>query len=404
MSNPAPNRPPDGSRGAWTALALITGLQLTISLLQQAPAALGPLLVRDLGLTRPQLGLLTSAIWGGMLLGTLPAGLLVDRHGERRVVVVGVVAMAALVFLSAGGAGFAIVFSLFLLSSVGAAASSPGGTKAIAAWFPRHRLGAALGIRQTGVMAGGLVGALLLPPLALAIGWRHGLRLAALLCLAGAVTYGVLYREPPAGGSGLRRQPLRLLLRNRVWLAATGYGFVFMGALGAGISYLALYLHERAGLSIVAAGAMLALFQVGGLVGRLGWGILSDRAGRRAPSMVAVGVIAILTCAAFSLTGRATPIAVLAVLSFLLGISILGWNALSVTLISESVPVGGAATATGANLSVAFAAMFLVSPFFGYLADHSGYTVSWLALTGWVVIGTLIGLTIRERPRDPLLP
>ncbi|MDQ6691555.1 MAG: hypothetical protein M3Z13_02190, partial [Candidatus Dormibacteraeota bacterium] len=116
-----------------------------------------------------------------------------------------------------------------------------------------------------------------------------------------------------------------------------------------------------------------------------------------------IGVIAIATCAAFSQTGPSTPLLLLVVLSFLLGVSVLGWNALSITLISESVPLGGAATATGANLSVAFAAMFLVSPLFGYLADQFGYMVSWLALTGWVGLGTLIALLIREGPRDAVV-
>ena len=50
---------------------------------QQTPAALGPILVHTLGLSGAELGLLTSAIWGGMLFGMLPFGILIDRFGER---------------------------------------------------------------------------------------------------------------------------------------------------------------------------------------------------------------------------------------------------------------------------------------------------------------------------------
>lgn len=384
---------------ALAALAVITLLQVGISLLQQGPAAMAPLIVHELHISRAQLGLLTSAIWGGMLLGTLPGGLLVDRYGERVVVGAGVFAMAVLVLLASFGPTFAVVFGLFLASSVGAAFASPGGTRALVAWFPRHRLGIALGVRQTGVMAGGLLGALVLPPVALLAGWRATFRLASIFTVLGVVLFVLAYREP--AGASRRGRPLRLrsLPRNRAWIAATVYGFVFMGALGIGISYLALYLHEGARLSVVTAADLLALLQFGGLVGRLGGGLVSDRIGRRAPVMVGMGVLAVLVAFAFAFTGPRTPLPLLALLSFLLGLSTLGWNALSITVISESVPIEAAATATGANLSIAFVAMFAISPLFGLLADRlGGYSVSWLALSGWCVLGVLAGLLIRERP------
>jgi MFS family permease len=387
---------------AIAALAVITLLQVGISLLQQGPAAMAPLIVRELHISRAELGLLTSAIWGGMLLGTLPGGLLVDRYGERVVVGAGVFAMAVLVFVASYGPGFGTVFGFFLASSVGAAFASPGGTRALVAWFPRHRLGAALGVRQTGVTAGGLLGALALPPLALLGGWRVTFRLAAVVTVLCVALFVLAYREP--AGEVRRGRPLKLrsLPGNRTWIAATLYGFVFMGALGVGISYLALYLHEGAGLSVVAAADLLALLQLGGLVGRLGGGLFSDRLGRRSPVMVAMGALAVLVALAFAFTGPRTPLPALALLSFLLGLSTLGWNALSITVISESVPLEAAATATGANLSIAFLAMFAVSPLFGLLADHlGGYSVSWLALAGWCLLGTLAGLSIRERSRVP---
>ena len=67
----------------WTILLLATLVQVGVSILQQAPAALGPVLTRDLDLSRAQIGLLSSAIWGGMLLAMLPVGLLIDRHGQQ---------------------------------------------------------------------------------------------------------------------------------------------------------------------------------------------------------------------------------------------------------------------------------------------------------------------------------
>jgi fucose permease len=76
-------------------------MQIGMSMPQQTPAAIGPVLTEALELSRAQLGLLTSAIWGGMLLGMLPFGLLIDRRGERAVVALGALGLAAFLLLAA---------------------------------------------------------------------------------------------------------------------------------------------------------------------------------------------------------------------------------------------------------------------------------------------------------------
>jgi MFS family permease len=164
----------------WVVLLIATLVQVGVSILQQAPAALGPILTEDLGLSRAQVGLLSSAIWGGMLIAMLPVGLLIDRRGERGAILAGVTIMALLALWAAQVSAFGWLLVLFLLASLGASSSAPGGSKAIAAWFPRSQRGGAMGVRQTGVTMGGLAAALILPPVAVGFGWEVGLRLAAL--------------------------------------------------------------------------------------------------------------------------------------------------------------------------------------------------------------------------------
>src|ERR671916_328952 len=147
--------------------------------------------------TLAQIGLLSSAIWGGMLIAMLPVGLLIDRHGERRLIMVGVTAMALLVLWATQFSTFAWLLILFLLASLGASTSAPGGSKAIAAWFPYSQRGSAMGTRQTGVSIGGLMAAFLLPPVAVRFGWEVGLELAAGVALV-AVFFALFYRELPA--------------------------------------------------------------------------------------------------------------------------------------------------------------------------------------------------------------
>ncbi len=370
-------------------------------MLQQAPSALGPILARDLGIGRAQLGLLSSAIIGGMMLTTLVMGLLIDRRGEREVVSSGVAAMAVLILLSTQAGTFWWLFSLFLLASFGASSSTPGGSKAINAWFPRSRRGLAMGVRQTGIPAGGLLAALILPPLAVGLGWASALAVGAGVTLLVALCFAAFFREPPTEGEGAEpRVSLRSIVWNRGFLTATGYSFVLVGAQWSATAYLTLFLHEEAGVPVVAAGALLAVLQVGGITGRIGWGAASDRLGRRKPIMVVVGLVAVPTCLTMAFVGQHTPPALLAILVALLGLSLLGWNGLYVAMIAESASPQAAATAIGAGLTVTNLGSFALPPLFGLVADLSvSYRVFWLALAGWVLLGAALGCLVQERNR-----
>ena len=51
---------------------------------------LGPVLSNELDLSRTQIGLLSSAIWSGMLVTMVPVGTIIDRPAEEMTVLVGV--------------------------------------------------------------------------------------------------------------------------------------------------------------------------------------------------------------------------------------------------------------------------------------------------------------------------
>lgn len=399
---PAGDARPRPAPYRWVVLGIATLMQLGVSLPQQTPAAIGPVLGHALGLSRTELGLLTSAIWGGMLIGMLPFGVLVDRYGERWTLLIGGLLLAVCLLLASRATTFQPLFLALVPAAIGASAASPGGTRALAAWFEPRLRGTAMGIRQTGVTGAGVLAAVILPPIALAFGWQAAFVTVAVLALAGILAFALLYREPPAS-SRRARAPFDpgLLLSSRVWLAATAYGWVFMGALGCVVAYLAVSLNQDAGVGPVQAGLLLALLQVGGIAGRLGFGVLSDRAGGRGRVMALSGGLAVLSCLAMALLGHgAVGLAGLAAIAFLLGLSCMGWNALYITLSAEAVPIENAATAVGTGTSITFLGMFAVPPVFGLIADHTGsYAWSWLALAGFSLAGAVLGLAIRDHVR-----
>src|SRR5215510_8929218 len=137
-------------RFRWTVLGLATLMQLGVSLPQQTPAAIGPALSHSLGLTRAELGLLTAAIWGGMLIGMLPFGMLVDRYGERSMLLICGALLAGFLFLTSRASTFEPLFLARVPAAVGAPAASPGGTRALAAWFEPPLRGTAMASGKPG--------------------------------------------------------------------------------------------------------------------------------------------------------------------------------------------------------------------------------------------------------------
>jgi MFS family permease len=377
-------------------------MQAAVSLSQQTPAAIGPMLTSALGLSGVELGLLTSAVWGGMLIGMLPFGLLVDRYGERSVMLAGGTVLTVFMLLASRATSFPVLFAALVPAAIGISSASPGGARALAAWFEPRLRGTAMGIRQTGVTAAGVLTAITLPPIGLAFGWQAAFVTVAVLALAGTLAFVLFYREPPVAAPGERRPfDVAALARSRTWLAATAYGWVFMGALGSVVAYLAVSLNQDGGLRPVLAGWLLALLQLGGMAGRIGFGVLSDRAGSRGMAMTLSAGLAVVACLAMAASdlGRA-GVPALAAIAFLLGLSCMGWNGLHITLSAEVVPAEHAATAVGAGLTISFVGMFVVPPVFGLIADRAGsYAPSWLALAAWSALGLAVSLTVRDGRR-----
>ena len=341
----------DPARYRWTVLALATLVQVGVSVLQLAPSALGPLMSRDLGLSRVQLGLLSSAIVGGMTVAMLPLGLLTDRYGVRKVMTLGVASMSFMVFLAARETAFGWLSLFFLLASFGGS-STLGGAKAVSAWFPGSYRNLALGIRQTGVLAGGLLAALILPPVAGLFGWRVALEAATGGTILTLLCFSLFFRESTLDSAGTQpRVPVGQIVRNRGFLTAACYSLVLNGAQWSTIAYLTLFLHEEVGLSAVLAGTFLSATQAGGIVGRIGWGGISDLLRRRKPILVSISLLAVVGCLAMTLVGPHTPLLVVGSLCAALGLSLLGWNGVYVSVIADSVPNRAAATAIGAGLT-----------------------------------------------------
>ncbi|WP_040737555.1 MFS transporter, partial [Nocardia tenerifensis] len=198
----------------WSMLGLGVFAQAASAVFVNGVAFLLPALT-DRGLPLATAGLLVAMPTVGLVCTLIAWGYVVDRIGERKVLIGG-----PLLMLAAGGAAAATtndiaLGALLFLGGVGAASTNGASGRLIVGWFPPHRRGLAMGIRQTAQPLGVGVGALAVPAVAATYGVPAAILVPAGMAGLAAVgsLIGIIDPPRPAGGGGadasLRANPYR---------------------------------------------------------------------------------------------------------------------------------------------------------------------------------------------------
>lgn len=394
---------------SWMVLAAITLAQATEAFTVQGFPSLVPLLTQELVLTKTQIGMLTSAFFLGGFITVLPAGWLIDRLGVRLSLVAGLSSMSVCVVIASRTSTFALLYVCLVLSGIGFGSVYPATTKAVMHWAPAKLRGTMMGIKQTGVPLGGAIASVTLPALALRSGWRGALFVAAMACAVCTVLCHIMYRTHPdettprrkgAEPNGARgAAALKAALTNReIWFVNIS-GLFFLCVQGTLVGWLVSYLTADGSLQVVAAGAALAAVQIGGAIGRLGWGTVSDLVfgGRRVPIVAAMGVltaIVLWTLPYAATAGYGTLIA----LCLVAGLSGLGWVGMVTVLRAELAPPQAVGIVTSLGSFTGYAGSLLGPPLFGKLLDTTGdYQLAWRALAACALIAAVLITRVREK-------
>jgi sugar phosphate permease len=285
---------------------------------------------------------------------------------------------------------------------------APSGGKAMLVWFPPRVRGLAMGLRQTSIPIAGVLAAATLPAIALALGWRGALGIAALISGLSALLVAVGYHDPPDRSSvvphheraGLAAFPA--LIRDRSLVASTMLGPILVAGQWTVVPYLGLYLYERFGWSVTEAAAYLALAQVGGVVGRIGWGVASDPIwhGRRKPALALIPPVGALGALGLAALSHDTPAWLVGALAVVMGATVIGWNGLLLAYIAEQAGPHRAGTAIGLSVSIVFLGAVVYPPLFGWLVDRAGsYQPAWLILAVLLLSSLALFPCMREVAR-----
>ena len=393
---------PSPSPRRWFYLAIATLSQTALATVHMGIPILVPLIQKEFGLNLTEVGILVSMINVGVVAAVLAAGKAADRYGERRIIGYGNASCGVLVLAVHLTDGFLGLLVVFLLLGIPVATGTPAGTKAVAGWFPDRERGTAMGIRQTGIPVGGTIAALTLPSLSLVYGWRLALSLVGAATVATGILVLLCYKEPErprvAAGTAPSVGLRELVRRGDVWAGAF-YAAVLSGCQWCYISYIELYLTHDVLFSLVFAAALLAVGQACGGVGRIGFGVVSDRVfyGRRVPVLVMLALLGAAAGIATAFVSPGMPPWLVAAVVSLLGLGTMSWQGLYLALVSKIVGPGVAGVAIGMTNTVAFAGVVMLPPIFGLIADQTqSYEVAWVTMAIAIALPIPFLLRVRE--------
>lgn len=252
---------------------------------------LGKPIKEEFGLTDPQLSWVAAvAVLNGSM-WRLPAGMLTDRIGGRKVMSAMLLLTAIPAYLVSTASSYGMLLVLAFL--VGFAGNSFSvGIAWNAAWAPRERQGFALGLFGAGNV-GASVTKFIGPPIILgtagatyALGVQGGWRLipvvyAVLLVVMAVLTWVITpAHDKMPGSSKTIAEMVAPLSQVRVWRFSLYYVAVF-GAYVALSAWMPLYYQDNFGVSLTTAGLLTALFIFPASLLRPVGGWFSDRFGAR---------------------------------------------------------------------------------------------------------------------------
>jgi MFS family permease len=243
--------------------------------------------VRELGWTRAQVtsGNAFAKLVIGPLFGFF-AGVIVDRFGPRRLMLVGVL-FAGIAPIGLGGTTTLLAFYWFyLMNALGYVVGGPLPNQVmLSRWFDAGR-GKAMGVAYLGIGVGGAIVPLVAHALTEALGWRSALKVIGALMIAIAFPLAFFVREPearsaaPDAGAAPNDSILDVLRQPAFYLLALG-SMASIGAVGGTTQNLKLFFAMDRGMAQGGVAELISLVLVGSIAGRLLMGWLADRWARK---------------------------------------------------------------------------------------------------------------------------
>ena len=406
MNASDPQSPPSKNL-ALATIGGVTAVQVVATMGILMPAAIAPELARTLDLPVSMIGFQVSLAYVGATLMSLCGGLVQRKLGAVRanqiaataiglsLLIIAIPHVAAL-FVGSLGLGIAYGMTNPAASHLMMKIASPTNRNLI------------FSVKQTGQPLGGVVAGLMAPPIAIAFGWQWSLMAGAFLALSTVLLIQPLRakldgdRDPTTKFRGAVFKDVSLVLRIRELRLLALAALTFSGVQLALMTFAVTMLVEDVKFDLVLAGVGLAVIQIAGVVGRLGWGVIADRNGDGRKTLLFAQSLSVVAAVATVFLSDSMPLVAVFGILFLFGMSAVGWNGVFMAEIGRLAPEGKIGSATGGVLVPTFIGVMMGPLVFSAIHEVTAtYTMSFAVLalvtmTGMVPILMMRGSRQKE--------
>ncbi|MCW2849551.1 MAG: major facilitator superfamily 1 [Marmoricola sp.] len=369
--------------------------QGTASVAINGPAFLIPSLQDHRGLSLAEAGTVAAMPIAGVMCTLFLWGLLVDRVGERTVLLAGLGGTAVFGAVATLVEGtVALAAALFVVGLAAASTGSASG-RIVVGWFPPQRRGLAMGIRQMAQPLGVALGAATIAVTAEHVSVRAALWIPVVAVSAAFVVVALVVIDPtrPKATAALTANPYRA---SRFLTRVHGVSVLLVVPQFLVWTYSLTWLVQERHWSAAAAGGLVALTHVIGALGRIGVGHLSDVVGSRVRPLRWVAVAAALTMALLALT---EPLGVAVVLLVVASTVTVADNGLAFTSVAERAGSFWSGRALGIQNTAQYLTAAVAAPVAGVAISEWGYAATF----GVAALSPVIALALVPR-QDELSP
>ncbi|SIS07454.1 Nitrate/nitrite transporter NarK [Williamsia sterculiae] len=389
------------ARRRWSMLACSLVAAMTTTCAVNGIAFLIPALHRDAGLSLAQASTLAAIPTVGLMISIIPWGTLLDRFGERSVLIVSVsltlLATAGALVAAMCDAGYPLLGVLLFAGGLSSGAANGASGRIVVGWFRPEQRGTAMGIRQMAQPLGIGVCALTMPAAAQGHGVAAGLAVPVVVSAIGLLVTVVGIIDPPRPQPGGTDDDIRWNPYRASSFLARIHAVSVLLVIPQSVmwTFVPTWLIVGHGWHPATAGILVTCTQVLGAFGRIAAGRISDVWGSRMRPIRVIAGAAACGMALLALTDWLhSPVA--AAVMVLASVATVADNGLAFTAIAEYAGPGWSGRGLGVQNTAQYLATAGTTPLFGVMVGSIGFPGSFAA----AAITPLIALPLIPRDRS----
>ncbi|KAM6432294.1 glucose-6-phosphate exchanger SLC37A4 isoform 1-T1 [Liasis olivaceus] len=252
-----------------------------------------PSIMEEIHLDKDDLGLITSSQSAAYAISKFVSGILSDQMSARWLFSSGLLLVGLVNMLFSWSSTVALFAGLWFFNGLAQGLGWPPCGKVLRKWFEPSQFGTWWAVLSTSMNLAGGLGPIVAALMALSYDWRTTLALSGSVCVIASLVCLLLIKNEPSdvGLPNLESGPKKgkkdlsvgdstlaeLLCSPYLWVLSSGYLVVF-GVKTCCTDWGQLFLIQERGQSALVGSSYMSALEIGGLVGSIAAGYLSDRA------------------------------------------------------------------------------------------------------------------------------